>query len=354
MNELKDLRLKEYDESLDKLKQLEEIVAELLERTLEEGGIRIMQIAHRIKSRDSVAEKLERKPEKYPRVGLMTDLVGFRLICYFDHQVDQMAELVSKVLQVDRKKSSDKRKTIEPTAFGYLSLHYICSLPKGQGYPEELTDFEFEIQFRTVLQHAWAEIEHDLGYKTEFGIPLDVRREFSRVAGLLEIADETFEVIRNRISVYEDRVRVSIAEDTADNLPLDLVTLKEYIKRSKTMQALLQSIRDLSGAELMEVSPENQLERLNFFGIKTLGDLNRMIEEEWEHALLLATETLAGAELDELADTVGLYYVVRARLVFGDYRPNELLAFCRIMYPDSDRADKQVDMLLKQRSRYLQ
>ncbi|MBO6162714.1 MAG: RelA/SpoT domain-containing protein [Eubacterium sp.] len=354
MNELKDLRLKEYDDSLENLRRLEEIVSELLERTLREGGIRIMQIAHRIKTRESVAEKLERKSEKYPRVSLLTDLVGFRLICYFDHQVDQMAELVGQVLEVDRKKSTDKRKTIEPTAFGYLSLHYICSLPKGKGYPEELTGFKFEIQFRTVLQHAWAEIEHDLGYKTEFGIPLDVRREFSRVAGLLEIADETFEVIRNRIAVYEDKVRKSIAEDKADHLPLDLVTLKEYIKRSKTMQELLQSISDISGAELVEVSPENQLERLNFFGIKTLGELNRLIEEETEHARLLAAETLTGADLDELADTVGLYYVMRARLIFGGYRPNELLAFCRIMYPDSDRADKQVDILLKQRQRYLQ
>ena len=67
----------------------------------------------------------------------------------------------------------------------------ICSLPKDKGYPEELTEYTFEIQFRTVLQHAWAEIEHDLGYKTEFGIPLDVRREFSRVAGLLEIVAAT-------------------------------------------------------------------------------------------------------------------------------------------------------------------
>ena len=48
MNELKDLRLKEYDDSLENLRRLEEIVSELLERTLREGGIRIMQIAHRI------------------------------------------------------------------------------------------------------------------------------------------------------------------------------------------------------------------------------------------------------------------------------------------------------------------
>ena len=64
MSNIKELRLKEYDQSYENYKRIETIVAGLLEKTVAESNISIMQITHRIKSRDSVAEKLERKPEK--------------------------------------------------------------------------------------------------------------------------------------------------------------------------------------------------------------------------------------------------------------------------------------------------
>ena len=76
----KEILINEYDESLEKFRQLETSVADLLAKTLEEGGIRPMQIAHRIKSRDSAMEKLERKPEKYSSINSLTDLIGFRII----------------------------------------------------------------------------------------------------------------------------------------------------------------------------------------------------------------------------------------------------------------------------------
>lgn len=352
MSGLREEKLREYDESYPNYVKIENIVAELLEKTLKEGGIRPMQIAHRIKSRDSVAGKMERKPEKYPRVGIMNDLIGFRLICYFSYQVDEMAKLVEKVLVVDREKSSDKRKQMAPTAFGYLSLHYICSLPKNAGYPDELTVYTFEIQFRTVLQHAWAEIEHDLGYKTEFGIPLDVRREFSRVAGLLEIADETFESIKNKIGFYEEVVRKAIANDEADELTLDLITLTEYMLRSRTMGNLLTALNAITGAEIIAVSPENYLERLQFFGIRKLGDLNSFVEQEQEHALMLAQSALVDADLDEIASTAGLHYLCRAKLVFGGYREEEMRDYFSIYISDENKITKQIRSIFHLRERY--
>ena len=53
-----------------------------------------------------------------------------------------------------------------------------------------------EIQVRTILQHAWAEIEHDVVYKSLGEIPFRVRRRFACLAGLLEIADREFESLR--------------------------------------------------------------------------------------------------------------------------------------------------------------
>ena len=240
MDNLMELRLLEYDTEIDNYRKLEPIVISILEDKLREAGIRPMQIAHRVKTRESVAGQMERKPDKYTSLRKMTDLLGIRIICYFNDQVDQIAELIRQSLVIDLKNSVDKRELLEPTAFGYLSLHFICSLPEDSGYPNELCDLKFEIQIRTVLQHTWAEIEHDLGYKTEFGIPRKVRREFSRVAGLLEIADESFLRIRSFIRDYEIDVRNKITNDEAAEMPLDLVSLRAYLELSKTMQRIQQ------------------------------------------------------------------------------------------------------------------
>ena len=62
---------------------------------------------------------------------------------------------------------------------------------------------KFEFQIRTILQHSWAEIEHDLGYKGEFEIPSTAKRTFYRVAALLEQADIEFVKLKSTIAEYE-------------------------------------------------------------------------------------------------------------------------------------------------------
>lgn len=87
---------------------------------------------------------------------------------------------------------------MEPDRFGYCSVHYVVEMSQKRLNLYEHQAYEglkCEIQIRSVLQHAWAEIEHDLGYKSEIAIPKRIRRNFSRLAGLLEIADK--EISRN-------------------------------------------------------------------------------------------------------------------------------------------------------------
>ena len=66
----------------------------------------------------------------------LTDLVGFRIICYFTEQIDMISAIIEKLFDVDRDNCIDKSKTLSPNAFGYLSVHYICSLKKSDEYPE--------------------------------------------------------------------------------------------------------------------------------------------------------------------------------------------------------------------------
>lgn len=151
---------------------------------LTEGGIQIYDLTARLKTPQSLEEKLRRKGP-YSYLQEVTDLVGLRVITYFVEDVTAVSRLLEAQFEVDWQNSADKSKLLDPDRFGYMGVHYVLR----QG------GMAFEVQIRSILQHAWAEIEHDLGYKSRDAVPRDVRRRFYRLAGLLEVADEEFTAI---------------------------------------------------------------------------------------------------------------------------------------------------------------
>jgi ppGpp synthetase/RelA/SpoT-type nucleotidyltranferase len=174
----------------------------LIQVLLESEGIRVHGVASRVKTKTSVERKLQRSDEAR-NISSLTDILGVRVITYFPDEVDVVANLIEREFTVDRKHSTDKRMALEPDRFGYLSLHYILQLAQSRSALPEyrgFKDIKFELQIRSILQHAWAEIEHDLGYKSEVAVPKAVRREFSRLAGLLELADAEFLRIREELA----------------------------------------------------------------------------------------------------------------------------------------------------------
>ncbi len=340
----------EYDELRPQYERVEAIATKLITEAAGDEQNGIMQIVHRIKTKESTLGKLHRKPEKYTNLLKMTDLLGYRIICYFADQVDEIASRLSQVLEVDWERSTDKRAAIAPDAFGYLSLHYICMLPKNAGYPEDLLHLRFEIQIRSSLQHTWAEIEHDLGYKTKFGVPRDVRREFSRVAGLLELADEAFLHIKSRIAEYQKELYEQISNDTAESYHLDLVSLTLYMQHSQRMIAFMNEIRNISGAQIVDTDLEGTLEKLDYLGVKTLGEMNALLEQEHDHALAMVKDMLGSGDIDELISTVGIYYLCRARLIFGDYDSKAIAGFFRLSDSNEESVQKHTQYLLKKRA----
>ncbi len=345
-------KLKDYFDDLNDYKKIEIIGNEIISKSAEQCGIKPMQIAHRIKAPDSVAEKLIRKSDKYSCTKDLMDVVGFRVICYFSDQVDLFAEQLAKNLDVDPNQSTDKRKLIEANSFGYLSLHYICSLPKSDSYPDRLCEYKFEIQIRTVLQHTWAEIEHDLGYKTEFGVPREARRNFSRIAGLLEIADQGFVDIKKNLAEYNKLVEEKIHSDEVRSVNIDLISLRVFAKHSEKMIKLNEDIAAISGAVIIASSVEPFIEKLDFFGIKKIGELIDALDSEREHIMTLAREILTDSEVEELTSTVGLYYLCRALLVWGDYNEEQLNEFYKIIIDDEKKRNVRIKRILRQREKY--
>lgn len=344
----------EYEELVSKYREVEKIVAGRLEEGLKEASIKVMQLPHRIKTWDSVTGKLLKKHDKYSKVSELTDILGFRVICYFSAQVDEAAEVIQKIFNVDVARSCDKRVIISPTTFGYLSLHNICSLKKDDGYPEELTKLKFEIQLRTILQHAWAEIEHDLGYKTPLEIPRKVRREFSRVAGLLEVADDSFDHIRTELDQYERETIHRIETDTAASMTLDIHTLNIFMKRSSAVLSLYSDMEVLTSGEVIIVRAEGYLPLLSCLKIETLEDLYELIRSEHDHVLVLLSHALDYSDLEEITSNAALFYLCRAKLIWGDYSRKEINDIYRTLTGDNDKAERITNVIIGMRNKLME
>lgn len=342
MNEfLNEMILDEYKNRLDDFKSLEEIVFHILKTEFEQNNIHIMSIEHRIKEEQSLLGKLEKKFGKYHSLNDITDILGFRIICYFSDEVDKVTSIIDNLFCVDKKNSIDKGAALSPTAFGYLSVHYICSLKQDSNYNEELKSLKFEVQMRSTLQHVWAEIEHDLGYKSEFAIPRNIRRDFSRVAGLLEIADSEFVKMRYNLDEYGNEIRQKIKDNDVDSITIDLLTLKEYMKSNLQMSMFIKSLATICNAEIQYINPEAYIAYFNWLGLKTLGDISNVINTCGDIALKIAQKTLSGMDLDILSTNAALRYLCHGYLKKNNYTLEQIEEYMLFTIKQPDAAKRQ-------------
>jgi ppGpp synthetase/RelA/SpoT-type nucleotidyltranferase len=173
---------------------------------LDDAGINYLTVTGRTKSVASFAAKAARaKPgtPAYddPLTGI-TDQVGVRVICYLLGEVSAVADLLAQEFTIldDRDMG---RETASEGRFGYASRHILLT----RGARDEELSQPASVQVRTVLQHAWAEFEHDIRYKGTVPaehVP-DLDRRFTLAAGLLELADREFSEIRASIQVAGPR-----------------------------------------------------------------------------------------------------------------------------------------------------
>jgi predicted RNase H-like nuclease/ppGpp synthetase/RelA/SpoT-type nucleotidyltranferase len=187
---------------------------ELVTDLLDEAGINYLAVSGRTKSVESFAGKAARTVDgvlAFPDpLRQITDQVGVRVVTYVLADVDAVVDVLDDQLRVldDRDMG---RETAQEGRWGYSSRHVLVELdPDRARHPERATmaGRTASVQIRTVLQHAWAEFEHDIRYKgtvpEEHASDLD--RRFALAAGLLELADREFLTIR-------DRLRESIVDE---------------------------------------------------------------------------------------------------------------------------------------------
>jgi ppGpp synthetase/RelA/SpoT-type nucleotidyltranferase len=211
----------------------------LLEELLKAAGIVAVQVDARAKDVESFIDKLEKKPGRYenPLVDI-TDLAGVRVIVYYASDVERVDALIEREFLIDADNSWKRTPTADPDRFGYRSDHYVVSCSESRSRLGEWSpyqDLKAEIQVRTVLQHAWAAIDHRLSYKRSSEIPTELKRQLFRISALLEVADDQFESVRIAAGHLSTSYEQSVSAGKL-TVPVDRASVEIYVDHSPQTQ----------------------------------------------------------------------------------------------------------------------
>jgi len=331
--------LQQYRDLRPTLEQLCQQAYDLLRQALAEQGIYVTAIEHRVKTEQSLAGKLELKGAKYKSIDDVTDLVGMRVITFYTDDVDKVAVIAKRIFDIDWQESVDKRKLHQLDAFGYNSLHYICRLKTGGP--------RFELQMRTALQHVWSTIEHDTGYKGSVKIPRKYKRQFSRLAGMLELIDDEFSRLRQELTDYRRQIQSLVKSGQLDEVPLSLESFRDFIEQNH-FDYLNKRIAAVNQAEIYPVSMMPFLPVLESFGMETLGDVQRFMEENGEDAYQLALTQLAVTDLDILSSSTALQYLCMVYVLKHDGGREGLRFIFDTINGESEANGVLAEMMLEQ------
>ena len=306
--------------------KIEHLISELLQ----ERALPYYSITSRTKDCDSLNEKIDRKQGKYKKLSEITDLCGIRIITYYSEEVDNIAKLIEQEFIVDKINTIDKRKAIDPDRFGYVSLHYVVSFNNARVKWSEYNKYKgykAEIQIRTILQHTWAEIEHDLGYKAKETIPRDIQRDFFRLAGLLELADKEFLNIRNALDKYTEYVHSEINNQDTDIL-IDDISLKIFLDTNDDIIKLDSCIAENTGHAIDPTYEEYikaRVEELQWAGLKTIHDLEIALKTHFDLSLYIAEKKIEFGKYSNLTKGIGLFYLCHSIVVDEGSLPKVIL-----------------------------
>lgn len=204
-----DVAVREYARTQPERQRATEQFVRLVTAILDDAGINYLTVSGRAKSVSSFALKAARTVDgrRIYRKPLedITDQIGIRVITYVQSDVQAVVDLLGDEVVVHDDRDMGQE-TADEGRFGYASRHLLVGIDPTSEAPADydlLPTRQAQVQIRTVLQHAWAEFEHDIRYKGT--IPSEHVSEFDRrftlAAGLLELADREFTAIRDRLRV---------------------------------------------------------------------------------------------------------------------------------------------------------
>ncbi len=238
-------------------------VEEILTAKIGLTNIKNFNLRKRIKSFESFYNKIIRKQINNNYFINMEDFIGIRVICLYYSELEEIDKLIEDNFNVIQKKQHSFSERVSES--GYRSDHYILKLSNNSVSKSDLflwpdiLKTQCEIQIRTELMHAWANVSHDTLYK-KVELNENFRREMYAISSLFFFVDQRFDTYYNS---QEQKLKIDIGEDLLGQ-PCKLEPLTQYIKQKFTSRP--ESIP----SSILEIT--QQLKELGYSTIKQIDD----------------------------------------------------------------------------------
>ncbi len=264
-----------YDSQYVWLRHFADTLKNVLDTIVGQLDRKVLPTQVRVKSRESYLEKCLRQSRhdralyRYQRpLEEIEDLVGARITLYLLGDGSPITTELQRHLVCDEQTVSGAGDRRVP---GYQGRHF-----KVRFTPEKLALPDFagfaamhaELQLRTVLQHAWAEVQHDLIYKPRIPVPVEIQRRLVGLAGILDVADREFESVTQSFETHLEATTTNATGDRDRGLDL-----KNIVDKAITLPAL-----PSMGPEWIPAFQEV----LNSLGVDT-ADLTRLLDAGPSH-----------------------------------------------------------------------
>ncbi len=317
--------LEQFRALLPRLNAASEAIGDAIRARLRDDGLNHHTVQARIKELDSVRDKLERLTAdgkfKYAR-GLeqLDDLIGVRVIMFLEPDIADVATALKGQFNCseDDDKTSSQRRNGQ---IGYAGRHLILEVP-AENVPIGCQPFigvRFEVQIRTVLQHAWAAFEHDIRYKGLAEANAEVDRAFTMASTLIELADAQFSAINDIVKRRQAESTAEFAASPATELTGDI-------------------LHDML-ARLLPEHPRSQAWQYGWLGdvlaangVRTVADAEELFGgADWSGVAKRMDYNFPPGHVriadDFLLETWGVDYIARTRSLGGDPKREAKLTY---------------------------
>lgn len=256
----------QYEESFSVYQKFCQYLERELRELINATNVPYFELTYRIKTWDSIKEKIGRNSLQPNSIQDIHDIIGFRVIILFKRDVLTICNMIRDNLAVlwEDDKAAEKPDDV----FGYLSIHFQIKLPAQWLHiptADGFAELQAELQIRTFSQHIWAASSHLLQYKREAAIPAVMRRNIYRLAAVLEIVDNELEAILTSRQTYQESIKNKTVDDR-NNQILDSILLEQILDQA------------FGGKNKRPQEPYDLLlQELFSCGIKTTGQLLNML-----------------------------------------------------------------------------